>query len=178
MNYIQAVVEGGSGGNRQQPEQQGRGGGGARVDAMLPVVPGSTVKVYVGDRGAQATGKLNQEKATGAWYGGGGGGGSSAIVVDGEVLVIAAGGGGAGAQGYDEQPGDGGSGAAGGTPRTCLPEQAEAGAVQEETEDLISQVRAKAWMTSVTGIWCRWSLTSWGTARTRLRSCLLSHWST
>lgn len=104
---------GASGGNAQGEGGAYSGGLGAAVTAEVPVTPGSTLDVVVGQEGESPSGELEP----------GGGGGATAISVGGVPLVVAGGGGGAGitedgdnAQfGEDGSDGEGVYGGAGGT---------------------------------------------------------------
>jgi hypothetical protein len=95
------------------------GGAGGKVQALVPVTPGSTYVVRVGGAGGSC-----YDGADGGWPnggvgatsgsgGGGGGGGSSSIALGSAVIVEAGAGGGAG-DGYDGGPGGTQGGGAGG----------------------------------------------------------------
>lgn len=89
----------------------GNGGAGGNVTASVSAIPGSVLKVYVGEGGGTGAGSSGNIGGTGygaggaggPFYGsgfgggyGGGGGGSSAVLIDGTVTVVAGGGGGGG----------------------------------------------------------------------------------
>jgi hypothetical protein len=93
------------------------GGLGARVNTLVPVTPGETLKVFVGGQGATVAGGgaggFNGGGGGGLFNGGGGGGGTDVRRAPynlGDRIVIAGGGGGAGAFGFSS----GGVGGAGG----------------------------------------------------------------
>ena len=94
-----------------------RGGHGAKVDAWVPVAPGSVLQVLVGSAGGSTTGPRGIAPGGAGGFGGGGGGGwwngagggGASVVSDGSgpLVVAGAGGGGAGFM-RDDQDGFGG----------------------------------------------------------------------
>jgi hypothetical protein len=119
-HYISMVAGGGSGGYASdQVFQSGGPGGGGVIGALVPVIPGEVLSIYVGQgahRGPEAMpGFVSGGHGGGApspiASQGGGGGGSSAVVGSKSGLLIHAGaGGGAGGAGGSSGGGDGGSG--------------------------------------------------------------------
>ena len=132
--FITAI--GGSGGAGESRTGYSGGGGGAAgsISAALPVTPGQTLSIYIGNAGAAAL--ENSPGAAGsssglavagvlvsggkggsgdaAVLGGGGGGGGATVVTAGATPLLAAGGGGGG--GGANPTGGGGAGGSGGNP--------------------------------------------------------------
>ncbi len=132
--FVSAI--GGSGGSGASRDSNSGGGGGAAgsVSAALPVTPGQTLNIYIGNAGTAATsnsqgagGSSSGLSLGGAFVGGGsggagdaaalgagGGGGGATVVTAGSTPLLAAGGGGGG--GGANPTAGGGAGGAGGNP--------------------------------------------------------------
>jgi hypothetical protein len=131
-HYIHMVAGGGSGGYASNKAfASGGPGGGGIIGALVPVIPGEVLSIYVG-QGANRGPQVMPGFVSGGHGGGapsslaaqgGGGGGSSAVVGSKSGLLIHAGaGGGAGGAGGSGGGGDGGNGGQGGDSK--LPNQA------------------------------------------------------
>ena len=136
MSRIFVSAIGGSGGAGQSRTSFSGGDGGAAgaVSAALPVTPGQTLSIYVGNAGTAATENLqgaaghssglsvggavvsggNGGSGDAAVLGAGGGGGGATVITAGSTPLLAAGGGGGG--GGANATAAGGAGGAGGNP--------------------------------------------------------------
>lgn len=110
--------QGGSGATGGSSTSGGSGGLGGYTVAYFPVIPGSTLNIFVGGQGATPTGGFNGG-ANGGTTNAGGGGGASDVrfpgTTESDRIIVAGGGGGGGRAGCETSgAGVGGNGGAGG----------------------------------------------------------------
>ena len=111
IQAVRLTVTGGTGAD--SASDRGDGGAGGRVVGRLPVTPGESLTVTVGEDGTVPAGGQSPLSAADAGDGGGdaGGGGSLSAVSDGSgtLVAVGAGGGGGGQEAGDRGGGGGGS---------------------------------------------------------------------